>query len=144
MDLNPLNWIRRRAWNRERAIFRYWDGARWRWIDPFLAFRRLADHPEFDWEKDPALIDFADQRTASGCADRTVRAVREVFGIPAFDGSRGTPAGLTEAELIALLVAFTAYVTDAKKNTGPPATSSPPTEPRPSEASTITPASACT
>lgn len=139
MDLNPLNWIRRRLADRSRAIFRYWDGARWRRIDPFLAFRRLSTHATFDWETDPALIDFADKHTASECADKTVRAVREVFDVPLFDGSRG----LTEAELIELLGQFTAYVSDAKKNIAPSATLPPPTGSESSENSTMQPASAC-
>ena len=130
-----LNWFRRWKNNRNRAIFSFWDGAKQRVIDPLTAWRALRAHPDFDPERDIEGIRQDDEQALS----HTLAAVREAFGVKAFaDG------GLTEAETLALLAEFMAYIGAVKKNTSPPPISQPPTEARSSEASTTKPDSDCT
>lgn len=111
------NWL----WPKSRAIFRYWDGKRWRSADPLVAARRLITHETFDWETHPALAEAADDFEA---LQITVDAVREVFDVPAFESG-----GLTQAECVELLGDFTEYLHGVKKNTSPSPISSPPTDP---------------
>jgi hypothetical protein len=122
-----LNLIRRWFNNRNRAIFRFWDGQRIRRIDPLLAYRRLDTHPEFDWSTHPEMIDGDDERLSSEATEITARAVCEVFGVRPFDGSRG----LTEQECIGLLIQFVQYLTALKKNGNTSPTSVPSTESQP-------------
>lgn len=136
-----LNWIRRTLSNRRRAIFRFWDGTRWRAIDPMVAYRGLDAHAEFSWEEHPLLIEAALDgqlatdpgvtRVAWEALGITAAAVRDVFAIPVFDGRRG----LTEEELLNLLCDFSEYVRGVKKNISPPPISRQPTGPGPSSES---------
>lgn len=109
-----LNWLRRRLSDRQRQIFRYWDGQRLRSIDPVVATRALLGSADFDWSQDPLTIetgvtrDLRDQAIA-----RTVSAVRQAFALPVpVDGARG----LVETEVIGLLVLFADYIRQQKKN----------------------------
>lgn len=120
-----LNFIRRIYANRQRAIFRFWDGTRKRGVDPILVVRALESHPEFNWEVDPQLIEMedADREAADGAFARIADATRMAFGIPLFDGKHG----LTEGELLNLLGFFVGYLNALKKNTSTPLTSPEPT-----------------
>lgn len=117
-----------------RRIYRYFDGRRWRCIDPMLAARNLHSHPEYRPDVHPKLADAGD----ADALEVMLGAVRDVFGIPPFDGR--TCRGLTEAETLGLLVDFTDWLATVKKNTSPSPTSPPPMGPEPSEASATKPA----
>lgn len=130
-----FNWLKRRIHNRNRAIFSFWDGSKNRAVDPLSAWRALRSHKEFDPERDIEGIRQDDEESLN----HTLAAVRESFGVKAFaDG------GLTEAETLALLAQFMAYIGQVKKNISPPQISPPSTEAGSSEASTTKPDSACT
>lgn len=103
------NWIRRKLQDRRRAIFRYWDGRRWRGADPLVAFRRMLNHPRFDPDTHLAAADRGDQEALS----IVVEATREIFEIPAW---RDDQQGLTEAETLNLIGEFIEYLNALKKN----------------------------
>lgn len=119
---------------RQRAIFRYWDGERERGIDPASVWRALVTHPKFNWETHPALID--DQNPAVGreALEITLNAIREVFDVGIWtEDAQGHARGLTEWETINILVEFNQYLDSLKKSTNPTPTSPPPTAPPSSE-----------
>lgn len=109
-----------------RDIFQYWDGSRKRGIDPLTAYRALLAHPTFDWEVHPGLIDAIDSDDsqtrvmAIEASEITVQAVRDVFGVVPWTD---TTPGLTEAEMIGLLIGFVDYLVGVKKNSSPTLTS---------------------
>lgn len=131
-----LNVIRRWLFNRNRAIFRYWDGRKLRRIDPMVVYRRLDSHPDFDWETTPVEVDAPSDAIAGPALAATAEAVREAFEIPVYDGKRG----LTEGELTNLLIDYVEWLNALKKNTSEPPTSPPPTERESSPESTTKPA----
>lgn len=105
-----LNLLRRRLWSRSRNIFEYFDGNRLRRIDPAAAVRSLETSDDFDWENDPGLIEFGDQKALN----RTVEAVRKAFGVEPLNES--STIGLTESETIELLISFTQWLEFQKKS----------------------------
>lgn len=131
-----FGWFKRWRMNRGRAIFRFWDGQRDRAADPLVVFRALLEHPEFDWEKTPLLLEIDDPKISGDALRVTADAVRKAFGVrDLLDG------GLTEGECTQLLIQFTAYIGALKKSTSSPPTSPDATEPKPSERSTTKPSS---
>lgn len=112
----------------DRRIFSYWDGSRWRRIDPMLALRQLNAHPKYRADLHPALADTGQEEAI----DITLGAARDVFAVQAFDVE--TCAGLTQAETLGLMVDFAVYIGSLKKSTSPSPTLPPPTDlPQPSE-----------
>lgn len=106
-----------------RLLFRYWDGARDRKVDPIPAYRKLLADPEFDEERHLAEAKAGDEDAYEIC----LRAVKRAFAIQDF--SEENVGGLTELEKLALLGAFYAYFDQLKKNietlsTAPPSTES--------------------
>lgn len=112
--------------DRRGDSFAYFDGQRKRRADPFATYRRLKSHPSFDWSSDPATAqaEIANpDETSFESFDRTVAAVRDVFGVPAFEAG-----GLTDEGCVFLLAEFGDYVADEKKNGNRPPTLPPSTE----------------
>lgn len=129
-----LNFVRRWWINRQRAIFRYWDGSRFRNADPWALYRALQLHNRFTWEH-LKLVEIEDAEAI----EITLEAVRDVFGVQAFDGE--TRRGLTESETIALIESFEDYVAIVKKKVSHSPTWPESTEPDPSDESITKPAS---
>lgn len=110
--------------DRQRAIFRYWDGTRERGADPAVVYRAFVSHPTFNWETHPVLIDTGDKEALT----ITLGAIREVFGVAAWsEDGHGNSSGLTDWETIDLLIQFNHYIGGLKKSTSPTLTSPPPT-----------------
>ena len=133
------NLFRKWIQNRNRAIFHYWDGSKYRTIDPMVAYRELDLHSEFDWETHPLLIDppegeSADTRLSVEAMGITADAVRTAFHVPLYEDGRG----LTEGELVNLLTEYAEWMNALKKNTRPLPISPEPTEPESSEAESDT------
>jgi hypothetical protein len=104
---------------RQRRIFRYFDGQRESSADPLAAWIALAEDAEFEIEKHTAAIDAGDSEAYKVVS----RAVRRVFNVKPFaDG------GLTDQECLDLLLAFLGYMGSLKKSTNDSLTSSLPTE----------------
>jgi hypothetical protein len=119
---------------RQRAIFRYWDGQRERAIDPAVAYRGLQTHPKYDPRKHPALAEAGDLESL----DIMLGAIREVFGLsPLVQDEQGRERGLTDRETLDLVLEFNDFLLGLKKSTSPTPISPPPTAP-PSLASAST------
>lgn len=121
-----LNWIRRKLYERNRAIFTYWDGQRLRRIDPLAAFRAIRAHERFDIDTHLDL--------ANGGIDEaiqvTLEATREIFDVREYaDG-----VGLTIDETMNLIGSFVYYLNALKKNGSPRPISPEPTAPESSVA----------
>lgn len=134
-----ISWIRNRFYNRGRAIFRFWDGSTSRRIDPMVVYRRLLEHPEFDWETTPLLIDVHEEAVAADAIRLSADAVRVAFEIPELSETKG----LTEIECVQLLQLFVQYLTALKKNISGARISQAPTVPESSEESTTKQPSVC-
>ena len=125
----------------ERMIFQFWDGAKWRKIDPIVVHRRLLDSPDpLDIEikkiflgqtfgnsdgsplSDEQLLHIHKLAKESGASiERLAGQVRKAFGIVEYAEIDGQEQGLTEAECISLLALFFAYMDDLKKKLPPAA-----------------------
>lgn len=113
-----FGFLKRWFWKRRRSIFAYWDGARTRRVDPMAVWQALTDHPRFDWETTPKLIDLpgdskADRKLSMESLALTAEAVRLAFDLP--DVEEG---GLTQWECVGLLTQFVGYLEGLKKSTG--------------------------
>lgn len=104
---------------RGREIFRYWDGARWRAIDPMVAHRAIWATP--DWLQDAKVATnpisdtgepFYPAAMVLEAEDRLRNMVRQVFDVEAW--TEDTP-GLTLLETDKLLTDFIAFCDDLKK-----------------------------
>jgi hypothetical protein len=105
-----FNRIRRKRAERERAVYRYWNGREIRTIDPIEVIRTLMNSPPFDWSKDPIWISSAlTHQERDAALQRTVAAVRSAFRLP-------VTGSLTETECVGLLIAFVAYIREQKKS----------------------------
>lgn len=92
-------------------IFAYFDGQRWRSIDPIQVVQSLEVHPKYIPEKHLDAANNGDLSALEIIAD----AVCDVFGVKAYDDGEG----LTVAERKGLLDAFYLYCHAVKKNTQP-------------------------
>lgn len=97
--------------NRGRDVFRFYDGRRWREIDPFIPARVLFSHPKFDWDETLVLLTMPRVKPQLETAAVIVQAVQDAFKVKPFD-----QGGLTELEAIDLLYDFRDYLGNVKKN----------------------------
>lgn len=95
----------------KRDFFRFFDGSRWRAVDPLPIARALFTHAKFDWDETPKLLRSQQATVEIQAAKVIAEAVREVFAIA--PAERG---GLTELECVDLLGAFQEYLGNVKKN----------------------------
>lgn len=100
-------WRRRRR-RKSRAVFRFFDGRRTRAVDPWKAYVDLHTHPKFTFDM-AVSIDEGDREDTEIAA----AAAAEVFGVTRFQDDE--QFGLTDGELVELLMSFSIYVADAKK-----------------------------
>ncbi|MFO1040975.1 MAG: hypothetical protein U0941_04270 [Planctomycetaceae bacterium] len=104
-------WLLTRLGQDPRGLFVFFDGCRWRAVDPLQVTRDLFSHPQFDWDETPKLL-MTGKATVQLEAFRLIGcAVRSAFGIPGVDSG-----GLTERECLDLLTGFRQYLGDVKKN----------------------------
>lgn len=114
---------------RQRAIFRYWDGRRTRAIDPLVAWRKMWEHPTCRPQDDfgPATGMNADGTATpfdQQALDRVLSMAREMFDLQPF--SESSP-GLTIDETLSVLWTFIAFMNALKKKRAPLPTTLPPT-----------------
>ena len=102
-----INALRRFFRNRGRQIFRYWDGSRIRYADPIVVWRAFLAHPDFEIERDSALIDLNE----AGAWVRCIAATRAALGIALPENG-----GLTENETYARFQDFCTFAAALKKN----------------------------
>lgn len=131
MALFGWGFVQRFFNNRNRALFRYWDGIKWRSADPLVILRGIAEHPQLTTDhlkllENPKGIP---QDIAIEAFDVVLLATRDVFGIQAWTESQ---PGLTQAETRDTLSRFMAFVGQLKKSGSPMPISPEPMEPSPS------------
>jgi hypothetical protein len=107
-----MRWLRRLLGRKDsagyvradREVFPFWDGRRQRLADPLAVHRALLTNPNFDAKLDPqiAAVPTVDGLKAMG---RLAAAVRLAFGVADISGG-----GLTDAECMALYIAFGNYI----------------------------------
>ncbi len=114
-----FGWIRRRRLAR-RELLRFWDGAAWRYCDPFLVWRALKHHDTVNLDTHWAASEDGDEPETT----ELITAVATAFGVGRFNGE----SGLTDWELLDLLSKFVDYIEKIKKKRSPSLTSSEPTD----------------
>jgi hypothetical protein len=117
-----LNWIRRLGRQRDRIVFRYFDGRKWRVGDPFSLWRKLAHHPTVDLQTAAPMLDEGQEPESSQMLD----ALADVFGLHRLDSKSGD--GLTDWEIKGIFLGFSAYMQGLKKSTESGPAPSPPTD----------------
>jgi len=116
-------WFKRRRQQRERNIFRFWDGSQWLGIDPMKVEIGLDMHDSFSFRIGEDLV------AGDGTAVTTAaQAVRDVFGVQELDPITG--AGLTLEETLEILYNYLDYCEVVKKKSSPGLISPAPTDPR--------------
>jgi hypothetical protein len=108
--LNPPAWLRRKVTDRQRNIFKFYDGEKLRGVDPLLVWRLIMTHPDFNPEVHGPAFDKGDVEAWK----IVLKCARDAFEIPPFTET-GKP-GLTEQELSSLFKRFLAYCDDLKKS----------------------------
>lgn len=94
-----------------RQGFVYWDGRKYREIDPLVAYRQLMTHPTFNWEEE-ARNALSDNATVVMQAYQSIaEVVREVFQVETVGNG-----GLTEAACYQLLARFAQFGNRQKKS----------------------------
>jgi hypothetical protein len=105
-----IAWLKNRRRNRHRLLFRFWDGEQERSADPYRLWRDLNNHPKINLEEiAPAIDEGREPETTT-----LIEAMAEVFGLKRFDST--TKAGLTDWEVLNLLVELDEYLLALKKN----------------------------
>ncbi len=97
-----------------RGIYSFYDGRRWRRIDPLATYLRLFDIPGFDPEQVLAELRGLDGNQRAKKLIDVSAAVRTAFGVKSLDDG-----GLTALECVELLSDFVGYAEDLKKNIEP-------------------------
>jgi len=128
-------------WSRSsKKIFKYWDGSKYRKIDPLVAWRRMKTQDDCvvlddlpgatgrDVEGEECDIDFESQ-------DRILTLVQDMFNVRQWTEDK---SGLTVGDQLGLLYAFLMFMHTLKKKQDPWPTQSQPTDSQ-SQATSTTP-----
>lgn len=105
------NWFFSRALNRHRLLFRFWNGSRFVSVDPFIILRKLLKTDKFDPDADLKKLEIPDAKIITEKIGFIAEGVREIFDLPAFEAG-----GLTELECVQLLMEFSGFLENVKKN----------------------------
>ena len=92
-------------------------------VDPFRVFRELSSSKTVDIE---TQLPIAMETGAEPETTDLIEFVCKVFGVKRFDAESAT--GMSDSEVLALLLTFSTFLEELKKNTDPGSTSSEPTE----------------
>lgn len=114
-----MNWFRAWRRRRQRHLYEFFDGRRFRRGDPWAIYRALHSDEEFAPQEQLQLAAELHEPEFS----RAVRCVHRAFGTKPFDEATGT--GLTETEAFATMVEFLEWCDELVKKNGPSPTSSP-------------------
>ena len=106
----------------EREIFKYHDGVRDRYGDPFVIARKLKTNQHGDLAALEAMAGEMQEPETT----QFVQVLREAFGIPPWNDLDGE--GLTDWNVMDVFQRFGDYIEGLKKNTSPGPISSPPTD----------------
>jgi hypothetical protein len=120
-----FQWLKTRLERRrlqDRGLFRYHDGTRTRYADPFVVWRALNNHPEMNLEKQADFVDIGQEPETT----TVVKAFCDVFDVKRWDDTKRT--GLMDWEILDLINQLEGFLAPLKKNISLGQTSSPPTE----------------
>jgi len=120
-----FQWLTRRLTRRRlmrRGLFPYYSGARERWADPFRVYRLLMNHATVNMETIGPEVDEGKEPATS----QLVVALADIFDVKRWDDHDRT--GLTDWEILQLMVDLEQFLDELKKTSDPGLTSSPPTE----------------
>lgn len=123
---------------RQREIFRFWDGEKERGVDPLVIWTNL-------WGDDSIDVDVEFKRIANNELESTVevvKAARNWFSIKPFTVTDSGEEGLTDLEVCDVLRDFLTFVNEIKKKRGPLPMPSRLLLPQPPGSPSITPPSA--
>jgi len=115
------HWRRQRNL-RKRALLRFHDGTKWRYADPFRAWREMVNPSAcgFNLAEHGPLVDQGLEPYTTQC----VEAICKVFGLKRFDQATGE--GVTDWEALSVAHQLRDYIDEVKKNTnGSPITPAP-------------------
>lgn len=115
-----LNVLRRWYINRHRLLFTFWDGRRFRTIDPMRVMREVVAHPTINLDHGE-FVDLGEEPYFS----EWVRGLAEVYGVERFDPTTGR--GLTDHEILNIFSDMEEYLYAIKKKLNPGPISSAPT-----------------
>lgn len=93
-----------------RFIYKYFDGTKERCDDPLAIRHRLDTHSTYRFDVHPVLAEKGD----AAAYEIVLTAICDAFQVSRFDSATGK--GLTQTELIGLLVDFGNYLEAVKKN----------------------------
>lgn len=133
-----FSWLRKRRERREierfeaqRNLFRFWDGRKWRAVDPWSTWRAIVNCKTFDFSNRLFLVEAGEDDEVRAC----VSALCQIFGVERYNDE--TKVGMTDWEILSIYLALRNDCDALKKNTSAGPTTSPPTDPP----SSISPAS---
>lgn len=95
-----------------RGIFVFYDGRRWRRVDPFVIYRAIYEVDGFDPDTSLAKLNQGETRQKLKQIAIVADAVRRVFQVNTLNGG-----GLTDLECADLLSDFFEFADDLKKST---------------------------
>ena len=116
-------WRRRRRMQKAQAILPYWNGTRTVYGDPFKLWRELIHGGDF--VIDDVLIRDVDAGKEPETS-KVINHVCKVFAVTRWNPETGD--GLTDLEIIGILLSVFQWTNAVKKNTNPGPTSPEPTE----------------
>ena len=115
-------WRNRRR-DKNRLLFAFWDGFRFRRTDPFRVWREIQADKTVDIEAAAPFVDEGKEPETT----LVVEAIARAFGVRRWDAEIG--AGLTDWELLNLFSDLSGYLLAVKKKFSPGPTPPPPTAP---------------
>ena len=114
---------------RRRGFFVFQDDSgKDRIVDPFRVFRELSSSKTVDIE---TQLPVAMETGAEPETTDLIEFVCRVFGVKRFDAETAT--GMSDSEVLALLIEFSSFLESIKKNIDPGSTSSEPMESKSSQ-----------
>jgi len=93
----------------ERQIFRYFDGTKFRAVDPIATFYKILEHDKYVPKIHGPLVDEGDVNATRIVCD----AIRKAFDVTEWSEANG---GLTVSETLTLYADFCDYLEGLKKN----------------------------
>jgi hypothetical protein len=94
----------------KRLIFNYHDGTRERNDDPLAIRSRLDNHPTYRFDVHPVLAEKGD----AAAFEIVLAAICDAFKVERYNPD--TKSGMTQTELVQLLIKFGEYLESVKKN----------------------------
>lgn len=114
-------WRAERRRQRDRLLFRFWDGTRHRAVDPFRVWRDLQGDQTVQLDAMAPMVDQGQEPETS----LVVGAIARAFGVERW--TEESRVGMTDWEILNLLADLNDYLLDVKKKHSPGLTLSPST-----------------